>query len=125
MEKGLPAAPAKTITVVGGGGSGDIEKEIVREEHEHVAVASPPPTTGGESNTNVSETSPLRHAVSSGRPDTATVIFDTVGSTPADQRVLVAACGPPGLMRVVRNTTAKCIRGEGPGVELHCEQFGW
>ncbi len=71
------------------------------------------------------ETTPLRHAVSSGRPDTATLVLNAVRSTPAEQRVLVAACGPAGLMKVVRNTTAKCIRGDGPGVELHCEQFGW
>lgn len=65
------------------------------------------------------------HEIKAGRPDAATLIREAVSSTPATGRVLVAACGPQGLMRVVRNTTASLIRGDGPGVELHCEQFGW
>ncbi|ROV92348.1 hypothetical protein VMCG_09144 [Cytospora schulzeri] len=65
------------------------------------------------------------HSIKAGRPDTATLIREAVSSTPPHQRVLVAACGPDGLMRVVRDTTASLIRGDGPGVELHCEQFGW
>lgn len=63
--------------------------------------------------------------VKAGRPDTATLIREAVSSTPASGRVLVAACGPKGLMKTVRNTTASLIRGNGPGVELHCEEFGW
>ena len=69
--------------------------------------------------------SPLRHAVSSGRPDTATLVAEAVRTSTPGQRVLIAACGPPGLMKTVRNATARCITGDGPGVELHCEQFGW
>lgn len=65
------------------------------------------------------------HAVKAGRPDLAFLIRDAVTTTPPNQRVLVAACGPDGLMRVVRDTTARLIRGDGPAVELHCEQFGW
>jgi hypothetical protein len=70
-------------------------------------------------------TVPLRHAVTSGRPDARELIRTAVSETAPHQRVLVAACGPDSLMRVVRNTTAECIRADGPGVELHCEQFGW
>jgi hypothetical protein len=66
-----------------------------------------------------------RDVLKSGRPDTATLIREAVRSTPPHQRVLIAACGPNGLMRVVRDTTASLISGDGPGVELHCEQFGW
>lgn len=65
------------------------------------------------------------HAVRFGRPDTATLIREAVAATPATGRVLVAACGPEGLMRVVRDVTAGLIGGEGAGVELHCESFGW
>lgn len=65
------------------------------------------------------------YAIRPGRPDTATLIREAVLSTPATGRVLVAACGPDGLMRTVRDVTASLIRGDGPGVELHCEQFGW
>lgn len=66
-----------------------------------------------------------RDVLKAGRPDMATLIREAVRSTPPRQRVLVAACGPDGLMRIVRDTTASLIRGDGPGVELHCEQFGW
>lgn len=60
-----------------------------------------------------------------GRPDAASVIRDAVKTTPRNRRVLVAACGPDGLMRVVRDTTAGLIVSDGPAVELHCEEFGW
>lgn len=66
-----------------------------------------------------------RDVLKPGRPDTASLIREAVQSTSQHQRVLVAACGPNGLMRVVRDTTASLISGDGPGVELHCEQFGW
>ncbi|KAF3760842.1 hypothetical protein M406DRAFT_343011 [Cryphonectria parasitica EP155] len=65
------------------------------------------------------------HDLRPGRPDTATLIREAVSSARATDRVLVAACGPSGFMRTVRDTTASLIRGDGPGVELHCEQFGW
>jgi hypothetical protein len=67
----------------------------------------------------------FEYAVKSGRPDAASLIRDAVKTTPQNQRVLVAACGPDGLMQIVRDTTATLIVGDGPAVELHCEQFGW
>ncbi|KAL1902966.1 hypothetical protein Sste5346_000878 [Sporothrix stenoceras] len=74
---------------------------------------------------NGSESQPLRHSFSPGRPDAETVIRNAVSSTARSQRVLVAACGPPALMKTVRSATAKCITSDGPSVELHCEQFAW
>ncbi|KAK4164470.1 putative ferric reductase transmembrane component [Cladorrhinum sp. PSN259] len=76
-------------------------------------------------NTTASAHHLFHHPIKSGRPDTASLIRNAVNTTPSNQRVLVAACGPQGLMRVVRDTTASLIKGDGPGVELHCEQFGW
>jgi hypothetical protein len=67
----------------------------------------------------------IKHPVTHGRPDAAALIREAVSSTPAHERVLVAACGPSEMMKTVRDTAAKCIRPDGPGVELHCEQFGW
>ncbi|RYO79282.1 hypothetical protein DL766_002087 [Monosporascus sp. MC13-8B] len=64
---------------------------------------------------------PLIH----GRPDTEGLIRAAVQSAAKDQRVLVAVCGPNGLIEKVRNTAASCIRVGGPAVELHCEQFSW
>ena len=59
------------------------------------------------------------------RPDIASLVRTSIEETPKDKSVLVMSCGPERLMSVVRNTTAACIRSEGPSVELHCEQFGW
>ncbi|KAK3342994.1 ferric reductase NAD binding domain-containing protein [Neurospora tetraspora] len=82
-------------------------------------------STGTESHPHPHHAHGYEHAIKPGRPDMATLIRQAVVGTPSNQRVLVAACGPDGLMRVVRDTTARLIQGDGPGVELHCEQFGW
>lgn len=66
-----------------------------------------------------------QHVVKAGRPDLEGMIRQAVMTTPGNQRVLVAACGPDGLMDLVRDATARLIRGEGAGVEVHCEGFGW
>lgn len=63
--------------------------------------------------------------VEQGRPDIAALIQEAVRSAGKEKRVLIAACGPDGLMKVVRNTTAGLITKDGPAIELHCEQFGW
>ncbi|KAK5632074.1 hypothetical protein RRF57_007788 [Xylaria bambusicola] len=60
-----------------------------------------------------------------GRPDIKTSVREAILSAGKDERVLVAVCGPTGLVDTVRNTTASCISLGGPSVELHCEQFGW
>ncbi|KAI1203330.1 ferric reductase NAD binding domain-containing protein [Nemania serpens] len=60
-----------------------------------------------------------------GRPDIEAAVRQAILSVDKDKKVLVAACGPTGLVNKVRNTTASCIKVDGPSVELHCEQFGW
>ncbi|KAH8159973.1 hypothetical protein CIB48_g8276 [Xylaria polymorpha] len=60
-----------------------------------------------------------------GRPDIEASVREAITSVPNDQRILIAVCGPSGLVDTVRSTTASCIRVDGPSVELHCEQFGW
>ncbi|PHH89912.1 hypothetical protein CDD83_4975 [Cordyceps sp. RAO-2017] len=59
------------------------------------------------------------------RPDVPALVRAALAQTPAHRRAVVLGCGPGALMKQVRNTTAASIRPEGPGVELHCEQFGW
>ncbi|KAH9900225.1 ferric reductase NAD binding domain-containing protein [Xylariomycetidae sp. FL2044] len=97
-------------------------------------VRSPSQTSEGSSTASNIEKSPIESPprgsmldlpLIHGRPDTETLIKDAVESVDKDQRVLVAACGPDGLLKIVRDTTANCIRVHGPAVELHCEQFGW
>jgi hypothetical protein len=60
-----------------------------------------------------------------GRPDVEALIKDVVAKARKDERVLIAACGPEGLMWSVRRTAAGCITAGGASVELYCEQFGW
>ncbi|KAK3305373.1 ferric reductase NAD binding domain-containing protein [Chaetomium strumarium] len=104
---------------------GDLEKEMelameTRVEHSGVSEKDATTTTAA----TLSHTF-FDYVVTVGRPDAASLIRDAVSTTPRNQRVLVAACGPDGLMRVVRDATAKLILSDGPAVELHCEQFGW
>ncbi|OLN82296.1 Ferric/cupric reductase transmembrane component 2-like protein 7 [Colletotrichum chlorophyti] len=97
-------------------------------------VISDPEKSGAESDAN-SPVSPVEHVDVAGgtlgipiihsRPDVGSMLRDMISQTPADQRVLVVGCGPDSLMEQVRNNTAYSIRGSGPAVTLHCEQFGW
>jgi len=90
-----------------------------------VIVANPPPPPT-ETHTDTDSERPRRqHRMTAGRPDVATLIREAVRGVPRNQRVLVASCGPQSLMTIVRDTTATLVRGDGPAVELHCEQFGW
>ncbi|EHK45353.1 uncharacterized protein TrAtP1_003639 [Trichoderma atroviride] len=102
-EKATPAVTAQPLTSAGSASSG----ESTAEEAESV------PSNAYD------------NSVKSGKPDIPALIRAEIEQTPVEQRVLVLGCGPEGLMTQVRNTTAACIRSDGPGVELHCEQFGW
>ncbi|KAK5661684.1 hypothetical protein OQA88_9784 [Cercophora sp. LCS_1] len=99
----------------------DIEKEILETRVENRGALSTKDGMIVASSTSQHS----EHPVKTGRPDLVSVIRDAITTTPSNQRVLVAACGPDGLMHLVRDNTARLIRGDGPGVELHCEQFGW
>lgn len=115
------ASPARPTDVV------DLEKAAATEaDATHHNNDSRPARHPSSSSRSTSCSSSYNGApVKAGRPDTATLIREAVSGTPSDGRVLVAACGPAGLMRTVRDTTASLIRGDGPAVELHCEEFGW
>ncbi|KAL7786264.1 ferric reductase NAD binding domain-containing protein [Trichoderma ceciliae] len=110
----------------------DIEKAIVAETIR--SLKSPTASEESISDETDSTRKPSQleaesHAYESfikrGKPDAAALIQTTIEETPVENRVLVLGCGPDSLMTQVRNTTAACIRSDGPGVELHCEQFGW
>ncbi|KAH7153348.1 ferric reductase transmembrane component 5 [Dactylonectria macrodidyma] len=57
------------------------------------------------------------------RPRTSEAVFENVKSVGANQRVLIAACGPLSLMNDVNTAAGACIRSDGPSVEVHCENF--
>lgn len=92
---------------------------------QHQAAATDPEVASQSGASASTSARPLRHPVTAGRPDASQIIRAAVAEMPAHQRVLVAVCGPDTLVNEVRNTTAECIRGDGPGIELHCEVFGW
>ena len=59
-----------------------------------------------------------------GRPDFHAVISRVVDESTVDKRVLVAACGPGGLVDGVRDAVKKNTKTGGPSVEMHVEAFG-
>jgi hypothetical protein len=59
-----------------------------------------------------------------GRPDFHAVIGRVVEESTVDNRVLVAACGPGGLVDGVRDAVQRNTKKSGPSVELHVEAFG-
>ncbi|KAF8855174.1 hypothetical protein BDZ45DRAFT_728253 [Acephala macrosclerotiorum] len=60
-----------------------------------------------------------------GRPDMSTAIRSIVSGTAEDERMIVAACGPIGLMRDVRDVAGDLVVDLGRSVTFHSEQFGW
>jgi hypothetical protein len=100
-DKDLVPSPVSTL-------SADSEKGSISKIEATSAVASVEPV-----------------AIRYERPDVSVIIRDVVAETSADKRVLVMGCGPAGLMKMVRSTAAACITGDGPAVEVHCEEFGW
>jgi hypothetical protein len=60
-----------------------------------------------------------------GRPDIENIIKAVARNANQMDRITIGACGPDGLMKLVRRTAADCISVGGPSVKLHCEQFGW
>ncbi|KAL2264437.1 hypothetical protein VTK26DRAFT_2 [Humicola hyalothermophila] len=120
-EKNASRIPASTLRWPSSG-EGDLEKEMGRATETRVEQRG---ASDKDTNAMTTISHSFEYPVKAGRPDTASLIREAVTTTPRDRRVLVAGCGPDGLMRVVRDTTAKLIVGNGPAVELHCEQFGW
>ncbi|KAK7423746.1 hypothetical protein QQX98_000936 [Neonectria punicea] len=54
--------------------------------------------------------------------DTVCELMESIG---VDERVLIAGCGPPGLMKDIKTVAGRCIRTNGPSIDIHCEDFGW
>ncbi|RGP72302.1 hypothetical protein FSPOR_2809 [Fusarium sporotrichioides] len=98
----------QTSTVTATGSSPDLEKD---------GISSPTSITVHPSSGDT--------IIFSGRPDIASLVKESVESTPSDKRVLVMGCGPKTLMSAVQNAAADAIMDNGAGVELHLEKFGW
>jgi len=59
-----------------------------------------------------------------GRPDVASIITETVAGADKHDRMVVAVCGPGGMMLDARKSVAENIKVDGPSLELHSEHFG-
>ncbi|CZR58623.1 related to ferric-chelate reductase [Phialocephala subalpina] len=59
------------------------------------------------------------------RPDISTTIRSILSVTSEEERTIVAACGPVGLMKDVRDVVGDVVVDSGRSVAFHCEQFGW
>jgi len=96
-------------------------------------IAATPPATDAQKKLELETTQPSASftlppnlSLLPGRPDVTAYIREAVSSLGPDKRVLIAACGPPSMLKTVRNVSAECIQLRNtPSVELHCEQFGW
>ena len=87
---------------------------------------TPTPTTTPETEKSEFE---VKHAnlpsyIEPGRPDFHAGISKVVEESTVDNRVLVAACGPGGLVDGVRDAVKRNTKKSGPSVELHVEAFG-
>ncbi|KFY34912.1 hypothetical protein V494_06372 [Pseudogymnoascus sp. VKM F-4513 (FW-928)] len=60
-----------------------------------------------------------------GRPDLPALMESLVDNCASTKRVIVGACGPEGLLEMVKSTESRCIRPDGPSFTLHTEGFGW
>lgn len=92
----------------------DLEKSSPRSDGES--------TLGADADASIDEKKVL---IEYQRPDIPGLIREVVGEAAAQESILIAGCGPGKLMDVMRETTADCIRWDGPSIELHCEKYGW
>jgi hypothetical protein len=104
------------------------EEEKLSELATHVTARplTPTPTTTPEFEKSEFEVKDvlLPAYTKRGRPDFHAVISKVVDESTVDNRVLVAACGPGGLVDGVRDAVKKNTKTSGPSVEMHVEAFG-
>lgn len=71
------------------------------------------------------EAVPLPSYAVPGRPNVLATVRRIAEECMAEERVLVAACGPTGLSDGVKDAVKECTRTGGPSLKLHLEAFGW
>jgi hypothetical protein len=95
-------------------------KEVAITQNSSLFSSDPEKSVSG-----ILSTSESNHSVVLGRPDVSARIRETVAATGEDEKTIVAACGPDGLMKEIRSTVSDIIGGGQKSIALHCEQFGW
>lgn len=56
-----------------------------------------------------------------GRPNIPALMESLLDNCDSTKRVIVGACGPEGLLEMVKSTESRCIRPDGPSFTLHTE----
>lgn len=97
---------------------GDLEKAI---ELEQTATSGTPVDPGKGMSYSVGEASSSTIATFPGRPSIPALMESLVDNEDSTKRVIVGACGPEGLLEMVKDTTSRCIRPDGPSFTLHTE----
>ncbi|KAF7186031.1 Ferric/cupric reductase transmembrane component 1 [Pseudocercospora fuligena] len=67
----------------------------------------------------------VRRIESGGRPDVRTLVSNAMEGLSEDDRVLVAACGPEGLLNDVRKAVAVSRVAKAPSIEMFLEEFSF
>jgi len=94
------------------------------EEKGWAGSSSASPSTPDTPQTRTAVLPAIPPAIGAGRPDVADIIETAVAAVPSGGRILIMGCGPAGMMSAIRRSTL-VKTGGGPGVEVHCEEFGW
>ena len=59
-----------------------------------------------------------------GRPSIPALMESLIDNCDSTKRAIVGACGPEGLLEMVKSTESQCIRPDGPSFTLYTE-VGW
>jgi hypothetical protein len=99
------------------------EKDIEIEATQSQFAKSDPEKSGSISSISVRSNS--KFAEIQRRPDISSTLGELVVATEAHERTIVAACGPDGMMRDIRDAVVGLVGKGDRSVELHCETFAW
>lgn len=120
----------------------DVSSHLSDQDSDTIPVAMPSNHTDANNiekssrgSHTTSATLSSRHAsltqgfkIKSGRPNVGHLIRRNVEEAAKEERVMVCACGPTGMMRDIQGLVADLLiekGGNGAGVEVHLETFGW
>ena len=97
---------------------GDPEKAI---ELEQMAMSEKPVDPEKATAYDVAEASGSVIETLPGRPNIPALMECLVDNGDPTERVIIGVCGPEGLLEIVKDTTSRCIRPDGPSFTLHTE----
>lgn len=91
-------------------------------------VEKSPQSDSSSSSVSDSASLPANITIHAGRPDVSVLITGVVNECQSGDRVIVAACGPQGLVDAAKGTVGDILVSGSktiPSVDFHAETFGW